>query len=72
MRWLDTALEPVRKKLPKAEWRRLRAALALTLSIDAFVVMKDVALLDDDEALEVLRWAALALLHAGLDTKKRR
>jgi AcrR family transcriptional regulator len=71
-RWLDTALEPVRKKLPKAEWRRLRAALSLTLSIDALVVMKDVALLDDEEALEVLRWAALTLLRAGLEGKKRR
>ena len=72
MRWLDTALEPVRRKLPKAEWRRLRAALALTLSIDALVIMKDVALLDDGEALEVLRWAALALLRAGLEAKPRR
>ena len=72
MRWLDTALEPVRERLPKAEYRRLRAALALTLSIDALVVMKDVAQLDDKEALAVLRWAALALLRAGLDGKKRR
>lgn len=72
IRWLDTALEPVRKKLPKAEWRRLRAALSLTLSIDALVVMKDVALLDDEEALAVLRWAALVLLRAGLQGKKRR
>lgn len=72
MRWLDTALEPLRRELPKAEWRRLRAALALTLSIDALVVMKDVALLDDEEALSVLRWAALALLRAGMPAKKRR
>ena len=67
MRWLDSALEPVRRELPKAQWRRLRAALALTLSIDALVVMKDVALLDDKEAMEVLRWAALALLRAGIE-----
>lgn len=72
MRWLDLALEPVRKQLPKQEWRRLRAALALTLSIDALVVMQDVAQLDEDEALDVLRWAALSLLRAGLGTRKRR
>lgn len=72
MRWLDAALEVERKKLPKAQWRRLRAALALTLSIDALVVMKDVAQLDNEEAFEVLRWAALALLRAGLETKRRR
>lgn len=72
MRWLDTVLEPVRRQLTKAQWRRLRAALALTLSIDALVVMKDVAQLDDDEALEVLRWAALALLRAGLQGTRKR
>jgi AcrR family transcriptional regulator len=72
MRWLDTVLEPVRRQLAKAEWRRLRAALALTLSIDALVVMKDVAQLDDDEAQAVLRWAALALLRAGLEGKRKR
>lgn len=72
MRWLDSALEPVRRKLPKAQWQRLRAALALTLSIDALVVMKDVAQLEEREALEVLRWAALAMLRAGLQEKRKR
>jgi hypothetical protein len=72
MRWLDTALEPVRRQLPKAEWQRLRAALALTLGIDALVVMKDVALLDDEEAFSVLRWTAFTLLRAALETRKRR
>ena len=62
MRWLDTALAPVKKKLSKAEWRRLQAALALTLSIDALVVMKDVAHLDNEDALQTLRWAALAFV----------
>lgn len=71
IRWLDQALEPVRRQLPKDQWRRLRSALALTLSIDALVVMKDVAQLDDEEALSVLRWAALALLRAGLEGKKK-
>jgi AcrR family transcriptional regulator len=71
MRWLDVALEPARRQLPKAEWRRLRSSLALTLSIDALVIMKDVAQLDDKEALSVLRWAALTLLRASLDKKRR-
>jgi AcrR family transcriptional regulator len=72
MRWLDIALEPVRRQLPKSEWQRLRAALALTLSIDALVVMKDVAQLDDAEAMSVLRWSAFSLLRAALETRKRR
>lgn len=67
MRWLDKALEPARRDLTKQQWRRLRAALALTLSIEAIIVMKDVCQLEDDEALGVLRWAATALLRAGVD-----
>lgn len=69
MRWLDTVLEPLRD-LPDERRRRLRAALALTLGIDAIVVMKDVCQLDDDEALAALRWAATALLRAGLDESR--
>jgi hypothetical protein len=34
--------------------------------------MKDVALLDDEEALSVLRWSAFSLLRAALETRKRR
>jgi hypothetical protein len=66
MGWLDTVLEPV-GDLPDEQRRRLRAALALTLGIESIVVMKDVCRLDDDEALDVLRWAATALLRAGLE-----
>jgi AcrR family transcriptional regulator len=64
MRWLDRVLEPV--ELPEDDRRRLRAALALTLGGDSMVIMKDVCGLDDAEALDVLRWAAAALLRAGL------
>jgi AcrR family transcriptional regulator len=65
MRWLDDVLAPL-GDLDEQRRHRLRAALALTLGIDSVVVMKDVCGLDDDEALAVLRWAALALLRAGL------
>jgi len=65
MRWLDTVLEPL-DDLPEARRQRLQAALALTLGIDAITIMKDVCHLDDAEALETLRWAASALLHAAL------
>ncbi len=76
MRWLDKVLEPVRGELSDAQWRRLRCALALTMSIDAMVVMKDVCRLQkDQEALDTLRWAASAMLRAALGEagrKKRR
>jgi AcrR family transcriptional regulator len=66
MRWLDEVLRPLEPLTPENR-ERLRAALALTLGIDSIVILKDVCELDDERALEVLRWAALALLRAGLD-----
>jgi AcrR family transcriptional regulator len=67
IRWLDEALEPVRQQLKPAQWRRLRSALALTLGVEALVVMKDVCKVSDEEAMATLEWAAQALLAAGLD-----
>ena len=66
MRWLETALAPAKRGLSKPQWRRLQGALSLTLGMEAMIVMKDVCRLNDDEAQEVLRWAAQALLRAGL------
>lgn len=65
MRWLDEVLRPI-GHLPGEQYRRLRAALALTIGIDSIVIMKDVCGLDDDEALEVLRWSAITMLRAAL------
>ena len=64
--WLEGALEPLRGTLPPASWSRLQNALALTLGIDSVVVLKDVCGLDNEEALDVLRWTALAILDAAL------
>jgi AcrR family transcriptional regulator len=66
MRWLDKVLEPLHD-LPEERKRRLRAALALTMGIDSIVTMKDVCGLEEQEALAVLRWAAIVLLRAGLE-----
>lgn len=67
MRWLARVLAPARKKSgASAAWRRMEAAVALTVGADAMVVMKDVCHLDDREAQDALRWAAQTLLHAGL------
>jgi AcrR family transcriptional regulator len=69
MRMLDQVLAPARPGLSDAQWRRLKNALALTSGPDAMVVLKDVCRLGDDEALEVLQWAAGALLKAALEEK---
>jgi AcrR family transcriptional regulator len=69
-RWLAEALAPVRKQLTPARWRRLRNALALTLGVEALVVMKDVCHAGDAEAMATLEWAAQALLKAALEEGK--
>jgi AcrR family transcriptional regulator len=79
MRWLDTVLAPLDDLSPEDK-QRLKDALALTLGIESIIIMKDVARLDDEQALAALRWAATALLRAGLEearpspqkTKRRR
>jgi AcrR family transcriptional regulator len=67
MRWLDEVLAPLHDDLTGLQWRRLRSALALTLGAESLVVMKDVCQLDDeDEILDVLQWAAAALLRSAI------
>jgi hypothetical protein len=66
MLWLDQVLEPVRD-LPEDQINRLKRALALTIGADSFVILKDVCRLTDDDAFALLRWAATALLRAGLE-----
>ena len=69
IRWLDEVLEPVRKDLrPRAVAAFALGALALTLGIEALVVMKDVCKLSDEETLTTLLWTAQTLLAAGLDS----
>jgi AcrR family transcriptional regulator len=67
MRWLDEVLAPARGQLSDDQYERLRTALALTIGIEASVVMRDVCHLDDDDLRANLRWAATALLRAALD-----
>lgn len=67
VRWLEETLGPVRRQLTPARWRRLRNALALTMGVEAMVVMKDVCDASDAEALATLEWAAQTLLRAALE-----
>ena len=65
LRWIADAVAPLGPELGGAELRRLESALALCLGAEAFVVLRDLCGLDDDEALETLRWAAQALVAAA-------
>ena len=65
-RWIEAALAPLRRRLDAPTLRRLEAALCLLIGIDAIVVLKDIAGLEREEALDVLAWAADVLTSGAL------
>lgn len=66
--WIEEALAPLENAFDKdpVTFRRVVAALSLCLGIEALIVLQDVCGLEAEEAVEVSRWAAQALLQAGL------
>lgn len=64
--WVGEALEPLGERLPQAELQRLVHAIAAAVGIDALIWLTDIAGLSRDEAVDVMRWSARALLQAAL------
>jgi AcrR family transcriptional regulator len=64
--WIEDALSPLRKKVPRAKLRRLVLAVRAAVGIEALVWLADVAKLSREEAARNMRWSAQALLHATL------
>jgi AcrR family transcriptional regulator len=64
--WLDEALAPLRGRLSEQELRRLVLAIRSAVGIEALVWLTDVAALSRDEAVELMRWSAQALLRSAL------
>jgi AcrR family transcriptional regulator len=65
-RWIEETLAPLRDAIPEPQWHRLVAALSLVTGAEPMIVLRDVARVDPDEALEVSAWATRALLAAAL------
>ena len=65
--WIEDALAPLRGQLEQSALRRLALAIRSACGIEALVWLTDVAGLSRQEAAELMRWSALALLRAGLD-----
>ena len=64
--WIEDALAPLRDRLAPAELRRLVHGIGATIGIEAFVWLTDIARLEREEAVAVMRCNALALLQAAL------
>lgn len=61
------ALEPLQGVLPPDVLRRLTMALMLVYGVEAMIVTRDACDLEPDEATEVMRWAAQALIRAATE-----
>jgi AcrR family transcriptional regulator len=70
--WIEEALAPLGSSFDTdpATFRRLMAALSLCMGIESLIVLQDICGLGAAEAVEVSRWAAQALLQAGLREAK--
>jgi AcrR family transcriptional regulator len=69
--WLATMLEPVRGTVPNETLQRLERALCIVMGMEPLTVLRDVCGLAPDDALEVTRWAAEALIATALDDNTR-
>ena len=61
--WIEDALAPLRERIPAPELRRLVLAIRATTGIEALVWLTDVAGLPREEAAELMRSSARALLR---------
>lgn len=60
--WLKEATSPLQKKLPKKRYERLVNALALVTGVEGLVVARDICELDHQQAEDLFRWVAKAML----------
>jgi AcrR family transcriptional regulator len=64
--WIAEALSPLRTRMSEARLRRLVLAIRATAGIEALVWLTDIAGLSRDEAAEIMRSSARALLRSAL------
>lgn len=66
LEWIETALAPARDRLTPERYARLLKALAVSLGVDALIVLRDVCAASGAEAEAVMTWMAHALLDRAL------
>ncbi len=69
IKWIEEALAPLRDQMSEAQIHRLTLAIRSATGIEALVWLTDVAGLSRDDARELMRWSAGALLQSALAHK---
>lgn len=66
IKWIEEALAPLGPDMSPADIHRLTLAIRSATGIEALVWLIDVAGLSRDEAADLTRWSARALLHSAI------
>jgi AcrR family transcriptional regulator len=66
IRWIEEALAPLRQEMPEADVHRLTLAIRSATGIEALAWLTDVAGLSRDDAADLMRWSARALLRSAI------
>ncbi|MET0628329.1 MAG: TetR/AcrR family transcriptional regulator [Acidimicrobiia bacterium] len=64
--WIEEALEPLGDKMSAAERHRLALAVRSATGIEALVWLTDIGGLSRDDARELMRWSARAMLRSAM------
>ena len=76
IKWIEEALAPLRKQMSEAKVHRLTLAIRSATGIEALVWLIDVAGLSREDAIQLVRWSARALLKSAIaesrSSKKQR
>jgi AcrR family transcriptional regulator len=68
-KWIEEALDPLRTSMPAADIHRLALAIRSATGIEALVWLTDIAGLSRDDAADLMRWSARALLQSFLSPR---
>ncbi len=66
IKWIEEALAPLRTQMSETERHRLALAVRSATGIEALVWLTDVAGLSREDATDLMRWSARALLRSSL------
>jgi AcrR family transcriptional regulator len=64
--WIEEALEPLGDRLPAGARHQLAVAIRSAVGIESLVWLTDIAGLDRERAVQMMRWSAQALLRSAL------
>ena len=66
IKWIEEALEPLLTEMSADDLHRLTLAIRSATGIEALAWLTDVGGLSHDEATELMRWSASALLRSAV------